>query len=137
MVGFGHQHWDLVQNIMWGIQISLQNHDFSDSIKKKSRRGKKSRIIDSGDWNSPKFTETVTHLLNCTNSSNAGDNLGRWIFTEYCPHVFWKIREAFGIQTAQYESSLGVKELVGNLLLGRLRSYEEVSTQPLSFYLSF
>lgn len=115
---------------MCGIQTSLQNHDFFYSGG--SRRRKKSKkILDFADWNSPKFTETVTHLLNYMSVPGVPppttiDNSGRWIFTEYCPHVFWKIREALGVSTTEYDNSLGLKKLVGNLLLGRLQSYQEV-----------
>jgi hypothetical protein len=59
-------------------------------------------------------------------SGLAMENAGRWVFSEYCPQVFCKIREIFGVRTSDYENSLGLKELVGNLLVGKLRSYQEV-----------
>lgn len=43
-------------------------------------------------------------------------------FADYAPHIFKRIRELRGIDDAQYLYSLGVEQLIGNFLFGRLTS---------------
>jgi len=51
-----------------------------------------------------------------------------WSFHEYGGPIFRKIREACGITAPDYMASLGIEITLGNLILGKLFNYEEISS---------
>jgi ankyrin repeat protein len=51
-----------------------------------------------------------------------------WTFHEYGGIVFRKIREASGISAPDYMGSLGIEITLGNLILGKLANFEEISS---------
>jgi hypothetical protein len=46
----------------------------------------------------------------------------KYIFSDYAPSVFKKLREMSGIDEKNYMYSLGPEQMLGNLLLGNLSS---------------
>lgn len=46
-----------------------------------------------------------------------------WKFTDYFPVIFKDIRRLSGINEACYMLSLGIEQLLGNLLMGNLSSF--------------
>jgi ankyrin repeat protein/Ca2+-binding EF-hand superfamily protein len=51
-----------------------------------------------------------------------------WTFHEYGGPVFRKIRETCGVAVPDYLASLGIEMTLGNLVLGKLANFEEISS---------
>eukprot|EP00516_Mucochytrium_quahogii_P007761 CAMPEP_0203757878 /NCGR_PEP_ID=MMETSP0098-20131031/10738_1 /ASSEMBLY_ACC=CAM_ASM_000208 /TAXON_ID=96639 /ORGANISM=" , Strain NY0313808BC1" /LENGTH=813 /DNA_ID=CAMNT_0050650123 /DNA_START=36 /DNA_END=2477 /DNA_ORIENTATION=- len=125
-VFFGHKNWDLVINVMKGIQMAvgrsaaeaarpLNVFDFSVKEKytlvagakmgKHAQKGVSSKDIDA-------------------------DRSGRSCrFVDYAPVVFCKLREHFGIRNESYVHSIGPGNMLSNLMLGSLSSLAELGSE--------
>lgn len=126
-VYFGHKNWDLVVNVMKGIQMAV-----SRSILESDRP------VDPRDFEvKEKFTLVTTHDRN---KKNAGDSdLHRTRFVDYAPFVFAKLREYFNIDHEEYVNSIGPGSMLSNLMLGSLNALSEIGSDGKSgsfFYLS-
>lgn len=51
-----------------------------------------------------------------------------WLFHEFGGSIFRRIREACGISAPDYLGSLGIEITLGNMLLGKLANFEEISS---------
>lgn len=50
-------------------------------------------------------------------------------FIDYCPKVFFYVRKWFGIDNQHYLKSIGLENLVGNLLLGNLSTLTDQTSE--------
>ena len=111
-VFFGHKNWDLVLNVMKGIQLTV------------SRCYAENREINAIDY---AFKEKYTLLAGATHAVTHNqdmddidlDTSGRSCrFIDYAPFVFQNLREHFGIKNEQYVHSIGPGNMLSNLMLG-------------------
>eukprot|EP01125_Pyxidicula_operculata_P012625 TRINITY_DN4150_c1_g1_i1.p1 TRINITY_DN4150_c1_g1~~TRINITY_DN4150_c1_g1_i1.p1 ORF type:complete len:2406 (+),score=580.76 TRINITY_DN4150_c1_g1_i1:18-7235(+) len=112
LVAFGHKSWELVQYIMWGIHATVQ------SVIDKMEDNKS--FVGMNEWTESFFSEKITENLSLPGSKD------EWEFVASAPLVFWKIRDHFGVDHQKFVHSLGPSTMLGNILLGRLSTYEEV-----------
>jgi len=123
-VFFGHESWDLVVNVMKGIQMAVGRsaaeaerplNMFDFSVKEKytlfagTRLGKSARINSS-----------------LPDNDLAGKSCR---FVDYAPLVFCKLREHFGIKNEDYVHSIGPGNMLSNLMLGSLSSLNELGSE--------
>ena len=120
-VFFGHEHWNLILNIMIGIRSGL-----------KSIISKKSLIATD-------FKMQVRHDLKNFTFDQKFDKKNKFLLFEYAPHVFDNLREIIGLTSIEFLRSIGPENIQGNLLLGSLHSLTELASAGKSgslFYLT-
>jgi len=131
-IGFHHEQWELVWFVMHGITQSVR------TCEERSVRGS----MDEEDMFTQVEKYTFPEQANTPNDSNKGANNRAnsvWSFIDVAPSVFRLIRDRFGIRTHDYLSALGTDDLLGHLLLGRLRTLRTMSSSGRSgsiFYVS-
>ena len=110
-VSFGHQHWNLVLNMMLGIQMAV-----------------KSTLETQQPLNKRDFAlKYVFELVpRRTNDENVGYKICR--FFDYAPAVFNEIRKMYGIKNDDYLRSIGPEPMLNNLIRGNLKSLAELTS---------
>lgn len=113
-VFFGHKNWDLVLNVMKGIQLTV------------SRCFAENREVNAIDY---AFKEKYTLLAGAKHAVTYNhdiddidlDTSGRSCrFIDYAPFVFQNLREHFGIKDEEYVHSIGPGNMLSNLMLGKI-----------------
>jgi len=99
IVAFGHRYFELVQYFMLGIYRSLQ---------------KQMEIPLTFEWSEQIFNE------------KAMEEMQDWKLITYAPRVFYQIRSHFSLSHDHFMYCLGSEITLGNILLGRLVTLEEV-----------
>lgn len=104
-ITFGHKDWSLVQNMMLGIRRSVSE----------------TTALPAREITSKDMDLTVDYKL------AHEPNTLPWIFKDYSPMVFRKIREAFSCDARLYMFCLGPEKILGNaIFLGNLCALCEV-----------
>eukprot|EP01080_Neovahlkampfia_damariscottae_P002181 gene2181-2045_t len=106
VVVIGSSNWNFSINIMLGIQLS---NDMINLVK---------RELKQND-----FTLTTTFELPLIN-----EDISSTTFTSHAPTVFKKIRSIFQISDNDLFKSIGINQLFGNFLFGRLTSFSNKSS---------
>ncbi len=120
-ISFGHQNWNLILNMMLGIQMAVKS-----IIDKKE--------IESGDFSLKYVFELVPRR---TDDSKNQYKICK--FFDYAPVVFNQIRMLYGIKNADYLKSIGPETMLNNLIKGNLKSLAELTSTGKSgsfFYFS-
>lgn len=116
-VFFGHQNWDLVLNVMKGIQMAVGRS-----------AAEAQRPISTFDFHvKEKYTLVAGHHYTSRKSSEAVEKSVR--FVDYAPFAFSKLRRHFGIDDDRYVHSIGPGNMLSNLMLGSLSSLAELGTE--------
>jgi len=111
-ITFGNPNWDLSYSMFFGIRLAVAE---ITSAQEKSAQHK----LQSKD-----FELQVEWELKSINATHEA-----WLFRDYAPLVFSRLRHIFHVNTQIYMSSLGPEKILGNLLLGSLGALcEMVST---------
>eukprot|EP01097_Dermamoeba_algensis_P007950 TRINITY_DN5132_c0_g1_i1.p1 TRINITY_DN5132_c0_g1~~TRINITY_DN5132_c0_g1_i1.p1 ORF type:complete len:558 (-),score=101.44 TRINITY_DN5132_c0_g1_i1:136-1809(-) len=111
VVFFGTSKWDFMLTLMVGIQASIDRR--------------------------PMMGDNTDKMFSFQNKLTLPNNS---ILTDVAPHAFQKLREKFGLEDADYLSSLGVNQLMGSLLVGDLSTLSEMGSEGKSgsfFYWSY
>eukprot|EP00511_Aplanochytrium_stocchinoi_P010970 CAMPEP_0204873176 /NCGR_PEP_ID=MMETSP1348-20121228/39927_1 /ASSEMBLY_ACC=CAM_ASM_000700 /TAXON_ID=215587 /ORGANISM="Aplanochytrium stocchinoi, Strain GSBS06" /LENGTH=853 /DNA_ID=CAMNT_0052028369 /DNA_START=186 /DNA_END=2747 /DNA_ORIENTATION=+ len=118
-VFFGHKNWDLVINVMKGIQMAVGRCS-AEAMRPIS-------VFDFG------VKEKYTLIAGQKMHKNTRGHTSKDIdldsrscrFVDYAPFVFNKLREHFGIRNEDYVHSIGPGNMISNLMLGSLSSLSE------------
>jgi 1-phosphatidylinositol-4-phosphate 5-kinase len=110
-VSFGHQNWNLVLNMMLGIQTAVKS-----AIQKPDN-------FTSKDFNAKHIFELVPKRTSETKSS-----FKICTFFDYAPSVFYDLRKLYGIRNEDYLRSIGPEHMLGNLIKGNLSSLSELTS---------
>eukprot|EP00759_Apiculatamorpha_spiralis_P021472 PhF_6_TR26255/c0_g1_i1/m.37548/K00889/PIP5K; 1-phosphatidylinositol-4-phosphate 5-kinase len=161
---FGYPAWNLVTNILCGIQWSCEqaksqamecpelpkdqalnqkltfNCTTGEVVRQKG--GNVSNIMSprTGGGMSPKFGGQGNQGFPQSPLGNAAPSTGDVFFSDYAPHLFHNIRLKFGITPDAYLKSLGIDQLIKSLLVGRVTSLYEMSSSGRSgsfFFMSY
>lgn len=125
-VYFGHKNWDLVVNVMKGIQMAVSRSAMEQD-----------RPVSQYDFSVKEKYTLVSSQDSNHKGSTGGDHRTR--FVDYAPFVFAKLREHFHIDHEEYMNSIGPGSMLSNLMLGSLSSLAEMGSEGKSgsfFYLS-
>jgi len=126
-VFFGHKNWDLVINVMKGIQMAVGRS-----------AAESARPLNQVDFSvKEKYTLVAGSKLGKHSSSKSlgmkdidSDRSGRSCrFVDYAPVVYCKLREHFGIGNEDYVHSIGPGNMLSNLMLGSLSSLAELGSE--------
>ena len=93
----------------------------------------KETLVDSD------YTHVIRHDINNVTFGGRFNEKEKFIISDYAPYVFDSIRRIIGIETEEYQRSIGPEGILGNLLLGYLNSMTELGEQGGSgalFYLT-
>lgn len=105
VIHWGDEDWNLILNMMLGIQKSVKATAVSlDAMKE---------VIDA------EFTAIETHNLI---PGNTNRKLKIYKFRDYAPNIFERIRRMYGIQSQDYIKSLGVETIMRSLMMGEFSS---------------
>ncbi|EDK31269.2 phosphatidylinositol 4-phosphate 5-kinase (macronuclear) [Tetrahymena thermophila SB210] len=119
MVFFGHQNWNLVVNMMMGIQMSVQSAASNIILNENNQMPD----LQNRDFKVKYLFELLPRK----------DNLEKeWSykvckFQDYAPNVFQRIRMLYNITDEQYLKSLGPNQLF-NLGNGGLNSFSQLTS---------
>ena len=103
MVFFGDENWNLVLNMMIGIQMAVR-----------SVRGYQEMIYEEPkDFNLKYYFELVPRRFGNVKGSSQICS-----FTDYAPQTFNHIRKTFNIDNEEYINSIGPNKLMASLMLG-------------------
>jgi len=126
-VFFGHKNWDLVINVMKGIQMAVSRS-----------AAEASRPLNVFDFSvKEKYTLVAGSKIGKHSSAKGfgqkdvdSDRSGRSCrFVDYAPVVYCKLREHFGIKNEDYVHSIGPGNMLSNLMLGSLSSLAELGSE--------
>jgi len=114
-VHFGHESWNMVLCMMIGIRMSVSRclHEMQRNLQPVDFIMKE------------KFT--INSRLAMVPYSDEKKTITR--FVDFAPLVFQKIRSSFGINEDDYLHSSGPEQLLGNMVLGNLSSFSELSSE--------
>jgi len=98
-VHWGDDNWNLILNMMLGIQKAVKISAATVPID--------SEVTDED------FIEKCKHQLVAANEASQGQV---YKFRDYAPSIFERIRRRYGITSAEYITSLGVGKLLNSLL---------------------
>lgn len=129
----GHPSWALVLQMMCGLSRALQAaQDSSDYRSVSVPAGAHTSVSSLSTPNMPHSNALGAHLsanglpIQAFRQSNKFELRtvmslqSKLIFTDYAPSVFRRIRELRGIDDATYLYSLGIEQVLGNFLFGKL-----------------
>eukprot|EP00756_Hemistasia_phaeocysticola_P057214 Hpha_TRINITY_DN33842_c0_g1::TRINITY_DN33842_c0_g1_i1::g.27465::m.27465/K00889/PIP5K; 1-phosphatidylinositol-4-phosphate 5-kinase len=144
LVLFGHKDWALTSTILHGINHAART---AERERPKDRLDEWLSRGGARAWNP---TREEMHWLHEQVAQNARfTSLGKdeseqpeqpektgcfgilrrdFLFQDYAPQVFRALRECAGISTVEYVNSLGMDNLVFNLLLGSITSLRQMSS---------
>jgi Ca2+-binding EF-hand superfamily protein len=122
-VFFGHQNWNLVLNMMLGIQMAVRSviDNHNDQLTSK-------------DFKLKYYFELVPRR---THDDKNAFKICK--FFDYAPSVFCEIRKLYGIKNEEYLRSIGPETMLNNLIKGAIRSLAELTSTGKSgsfFYFS-
>ena len=114
MVFFGDDNWNLVLNMMIGIQMAIR-----------SVRGYQEMIYEEPrDFHLKYYFELVPRRF------GGEDYISRICsFTDYAPNTFNHIRKIFKIDNEEYINSIGPNRLMTSLMMGEVTSLSGLTSQ--------
>jgi len=110
-VSFGHQNWNLVLNMMLGIQTAVK------SVVERAEN------VTNKDFKVKFIFELVPKRTSVTK-----DSVKICTFFDYAPNVFYELRRLFGIKNADYLRSIGPEAMLSNLIKGDLSGLSELTS---------
>jgi len=110
-VSFGHQNWNLVLNMMLGIQTAIK------SVVERAEN------VDTKDFKVKFIFELVPKRTSVTK-----DSVKICTFFDYAPSVFYELRRLFGIKNSDYLKSIGPEAMLSNLIKGDLSGLSELTS---------
>jgi Phosphatidylinositol-4-phosphate 5-Kinase/EF-hand domain pair len=105
----------------------------SDDSENKQRAASTVAEMQKFDLHAEAARERVVFPISTDN------NVARGTFTDFAPQLFFRLRKRFGISHASYMDSVGIEQILGNVLLGSLSSFhtfESSSKSGASFFFS-
>ena len=108
---FGHQNWNLVLNMMLGIQMAV-----------------KSVVEKEGDLSNKDFNIKYIFELVPKRTSETKVSYKICTFFDYAPAIFYELRRLYGIRNEDYLRSIGPETMLGNLIKGNLTSLSELTS---------
>ena len=121
-VAFGHQNWNLVVNMMLGIQMAIKSAvESAENLSKK-------------DFHIKYIFELVPKR---TSEMKGAYKICK--FFDYAPNIFLEIRRLFGINNEDYLKSIGPESMLNGLIKGNLSTLAELTSSGKSgsfFYYS-
>ena len=114
IIYFGHENWNLMLNMMLGIRKALKSHFYIYDKQVK---------FNEEDLNC-KYAHELIYKKN-----NKSVKAICEIFVDYTPKVFSYIRRYFKIENHQFIKSIGLENLIGNLLMGNLSSLTDQTSE--------
>ncbi|KAJ9447379.1 hypothetical protein DIPPA_20452 [Diplonema papillatum] len=124
IVAFGHESWPLVIDVLAGLLESRMHDAKRDrALSDEERSAEKVKFL--------KAFNAETRSLSYNFRPCAPDyqpNQHEVLFTDYAPSIFDEIRELNGISSDQYLQSLGLHQVIVNLLTGSLTSLKQLVT---------
>ncbi len=121
-ISFGHHNWNLVLNMMLGIQMAV-----------------KSVVENAGPISSKDFKLKYIFELVPRRTKDANTIYKICKFYDYAPAVFDTIRKMYGIRNDEYLRSIGPETMLNNLIMGNLKTLSELTSSGKSgsfFYYS-
>jgi len=121
-VSFGHQNWNLVLNMMLGIQKAVNS------------AAARPETLSFKDFNIKYVFELITKR-----TSETKDNYKICKFFDYAPSIFHELRRLFGIKNEDYLKSIGPESMLNGLIKGNLSTLAELTSSGKSgsfFYYS-
>jgi 1-phosphatidylinositol-4-phosphate 5-kinase len=123
VVFFGDSNWNLVLNMMIGIQTAVKSSLMTYQFEL--------NIVD--DCDKKYYFELIPRRFGAQNSTKICK------FVDYAPLTFKRIRQHFGINETMYLKSLGPDRLLASIVLGEISSMTSMISQGKSgavFYTS-
>ena len=112
-VYWGDESWNMVLNLMLGIQ---------KSVKRTAATLDPRQALSVED-----FAEKSFHNLATVKTTNFRNKLRKGtFFMDYAPNVFERIRQMYGINSVDYIKSIGVDKILNNLLMSDQASLTEL-----------
>jgi len=121
-VSFGHQNWNLVLNMMLGIQKAVNS------------TVERSETLSHKDFNLKYIFELISKR-----TGEIKDTYKICTFFDYAPNVFLELRRLFGIKNEDYLKSIGPESMLNGLIKGNLSTLAELTSSGKSgsfFYYS-
>ena len=115
---FGHEHWELVLNILLGIRKSLTAPLSTLSFQLRLQQIEKYFLLPVGN--------SLNSNNNIGNNNNNNNNV-KWEIEDYSPKIFQGIRDHFKVNQSEYELTFSPESLIGNLLIGKLKNLRTFS----------
>lgn len=114
MVFIGDQNWNLVLNMMIGIQMAVR-----------SVKGLQQMIYEQPkDFGLKYYFEIIPRKFGDENYNST-----IYSFTDYAPNTFNHIRKIFKINNEDYIESIGPNKLMASLMLGEVSSMTSLTSQ--------
>eukprot|EP00924_Labyrinthula_sp_SR-Ha-C_P009269 maker-scaffold_2-snap-gene-18.7-mRNA-1 protein AED:0.00 eAED:0.00 QI:13/1/1/1/1/1/2/326/828 len=118
-VYFGHKNWNLVLNVMKGIQMAVGRCVVEPY-----------RPLSMFDFSvKEKYTLIGQKQKKRVRKTGSGNGLKSVRFIDYAPFVFNKLRESFGIKNEEYINSIGLGNVLSNIFLGSWSSLQEQGSE--------
>jgi Phosphatidylinositol-4-phosphate 5-kinase len=121
-VSFGHHNWNLVLNMMLGIQMAV-----------------KSVVENPGPVTAKDFQLKYVFELVPRRTKDLRTFYTVCKFFDYAPAVFDALRKLYGIKNDDYLRSIGPETMLNNLIMGNLKTLSELTSSGKSgsfFYYS-
>lgn len=109
-ISWGDENWNLIVNMMLGIQKAVRSASATDEIL--------TELSDSF------FSQKCKHVVLPLPVGAAAAKNKIYKFRDYAPFVFERIRHLYGVSAADYVKSLGVDKILESWLLGSFSSLE-------------
>lgn len=119
-VYMGHKNWNLVLNMMIGIQMSVKSVLNTDKLIQK-------------DFSLKYYFELLPRRVKNM------DNCKIYKFYDYAPKVFYEIRTDFKITSDSYLRSIGPTQVISSIVNGNFHAFKELFSSGKSgsfFYFS-
>lgn len=114
IIYFGHENWNIMLNMMLGVRKSLKSHFY--------------KFDKDVDFSSEDLNCKYSHELIYKQNNKSVKEISE-IFVDYSPKVFFYIRCYFQIENHQFLKSIGLENLIGNLLMGNLTSLTDQTAE--------
>eukprot|EP01134_Creolimax_fragrantissima_P000889 CFRG0889T1 len=129
-VFFGSENWDFMFSVMLGVQLSIDRSRTRSNMdintpKTASKLGSKSEDNNSNDG-----LASIEHAQGLDNylakesfdlpSQENASSSSKVSVTCHYPEIFQQIREVYGVSNQSFLDSVGVKQVMGSLLMGDL-----------------
>ena len=122
-VYFGHENWNLMLNMMFGLRYSIKNLYPANDVT----------TVQDHDFNMKGHYSLIQKRTEGFDITSACE------FYEYAPAIFEKIRKRYRISNNDYLKAVGPEQMLGSIIMGNLSSLTELCSTGKSgsfFYFS-
>ncbi len=111
-ISFGHHSWNLVLNMMLGIQMAVKSN------------------IEKGEDPITRKDFALKFVFELVPRRSNDDKIGYKIckFYDYAPAVFNELRKMYGIKNEEVLHSIGPEAMLNNLITGNLKTLSELTS---------